>query len=109
MWRCTLLLTCNVIFKIGICIFFSVYHCRILVMAPPRQPRSLNKRHSNRNDVSLSNDGDSSKKNMQRKRKYSDMLGPQWSKEELESFYDAYREYNKRLEKSGSSSPKPIS
>ncbi|XP_019179816.1 PREDICTED: protein ALWAYS EARLY 3-like isoform X2 [Ipomoea nil] len=68
-------------------------------MAPPRQPRSLNKRHSNRNDVSLSNDGDSSKKNMQRKRKYIDMLGPQWSKEELESFYDAYREYNKDWKK----------
>nr|GMD65755.1 protein ALWAYS EARLY 3 isoform X1 [Ipomoea batatas]GMD72203.1 protein ALWAYS EARLY 3 isoform X1 [Ipomoea batatas] len=33
------------------------------------------------------------------KRKYSDMLGPQWSKEELESFYDAYREYNKDWKK----------
>jgi len=32
-------------------------------------------------------------KNVPRKRKLSDMLGPQWSKKELENFYKAYRKY----------------
>lgn len=29
------------------------------------------------------------------KRKLSDMLGSQWSKEEIERFYEAYRKYGK--------------
>jgi hypothetical protein len=29
------------------------------------------------------------------KKRLSDMLGPQWSKEELERFYSAYRKYGK--------------
>lgn len=33
------------------------------------------------------------------KRKLSDMLGPQWSKEELERFYEAYRKYGKDWKK----------
>ena len=33
------------------------------------------------------------------KRKLSDMLGSQWSKEELERFYEAYRKYGKDWKK----------
>jgi len=33
------------------------------------------------------------------KRKLTDMLGPQWSKAELERFYEAYREYGKDWKK----------
>ena len=33
------------------------------------------------------------------KRKLSDMLGPQWSKQELERFYEAYRKYGKDWKK----------
>jgi len=33
------------------------------------------------------------------KRKVSDMLGPQWSKEELQRFYEAYRKYGKDWKK----------
>ena len=33
------------------------------------------------------------------KRKLSDMLGPQWSKEELDRFYEAYRKYGKDWKK----------
>ncbi|KAK3003274.1 hypothetical protein RJ639_018886, partial [Escallonia herrerae] len=33
------------------------------------------------------------------KRKLSDMLGPQWSKEELGRFYDAYRKHGKDWKK----------
>lgn len=33
------------------------------------------------------------------KRKLSDMLGPQWTKEELERFYEAYRKYGKDWKK----------
>lgn len=29
------------------------------------------------------------------KRKLSDMLGPQWSKQELERFYEGYRKHGK--------------
>ncbi|KAJ0985772.1 hypothetical protein J5N97_004128 [Dioscorea zingiberensis] len=35
----------------------------------------------------------------QPKKKISDMLGPQWSKEELERFYEAYRKYGKDWKK----------
>ncbi|KAM0938052.1 putative transcription factor MYB-HB-like family [Dioscorea sansibarensis] len=35
----------------------------------------------------------------QLKKKISDMLGPQWSKEELERFYEAYRKYGKDWKK----------
>lgn len=33
------------------------------------------------------------------KRKLSDMLGPQWSKEELERFYEGYRKFGKEWKK----------
>ncbi|KAI3510864.1 hypothetical protein L1887_18001 [Cichorium endivia] len=40
--------------------------------------------------LSAIQDGDSSYKKNQRKKKLSDMLGPHWSKDELEHFYEAY-------------------
>ncbi|XP_052188738.1 protein ALWAYS EARLY 3 isoform X2 [Diospyros lotus] len=68
-------------------------------MAPTKKSRSVNKRFSSINEVSPPQDGESAKKSMLRKRKLSDMLGPQWSKEELERFYEAYRKYGKDWKK----------
>ncbi|XVF28360.1 hypothetical protein REPUB_Repub15cG0023000 [Reevesia pubescens] len=69
-------------------------------MAPSRKSKSVNKKFSNVNEVASSKDGDSSvKKTGQRKRKWSDMLGPQWTKEELELFYEAYRKNGKDWKK----------
>ncbi|CAK9145546.1 unnamed protein product [Ilex paraguariensis] len=75
-------------------------------MGPPRKSRSVNKGFSYIDELSPSKDGENSKKNVQRmtvlgievhyqrqKRKVSDMLGAQWSKTELERFYEAYRKY----------------
>ncbi|KAA8527473.1 hypothetical protein F0562_034812 [Nyssa sinensis] len=66
-------------------------------MAPTRKSRSVNKRFSY--EVSPNKDGENAKKSMQRKRKLSDMLGSQWSREELMRFYDAYRKYGKDWKK----------
>ncbi|CAL5393210.1 unnamed protein product [Camellia sinensis] len=68
-------------------------------MAPTRKSRSVNKHFSYVNEVSPSKDGEDSKKSMQRKRKLSDMLGSQWSKDELECFYEAYRKHGKDWKK----------
>ncbi|XWS14047.1 hypothetical protein CRYUN_Cryun36dG0090200 [Craigia yunnanensis] len=69
-------------------------------MAPSRKSKSVNKKFSYVNEVASTKDGDSSaKKSGQRKRKLSDMLGPQWTKEELERFYEAYRKYGKDWKK----------
>ncbi|XP_022740959.1 protein ALWAYS EARLY 3-like isoform X2 [Durio zibethinus] len=70
-------------------------------MAPSRKPKIANKKFSYVNEVASSKDGDSNsaKKSGQRKRKLSDMLGPQWTKEELERFYEAYRKYGKDWKK----------
>ncbi|KAL7220650.1 hypothetical protein ACSBR2_013516 [Camellia fascicularis] len=68
-------------------------------MAPTRKSRSVNKHFSYVNEVSPSIDGEDSKKSMQRKRKLSDMLGSQWSKDELECFYEAYRKHGKDWKK----------
>ncbi|XP_022640906.1 protein ALWAYS EARLY 1 isoform X3 [Vigna radiata var. radiata] len=67
-------------------------------MAPTRKSRSVNKRISSSNDVSPEKDGVNSNKNKQRK-KLTDKLGSQWSKEELERFYEAYRMYGKDWKK----------
>ncbi|KAF8035875.1 hypothetical protein BT93_C1790 [Corymbia citriodora subsp. variegata] len=64
-------------------------------MAPTRKSRSVYKRYSNLNEVSPDKDVGSSKSSRNRKKKLSDLLGPQWSKEELERFYDAYRKHGK--------------
>ncbi|CAH8386148.1 unnamed protein product [Eruca vesicaria subsp. sativa] len=64
-------------------------------MAPTvRKSRSVNKRFTNEPSSSPRKDTASvSKRNKQRKMKLSDKLGPQWTKPELERFYDAYRKY----------------
>lgn len=64
-------------------------------MASTRKSRSVNKRFAKVNEESPEKDGGSGSKNKQRKRKLSDMLGSQWSKDELERFYEAYRKYGK--------------
>ncbi|KAG2695565.1 hypothetical protein I3760_07G018600 [Carya illinoinensis] len=67
-------------------------------MAPARKPKSVNKRFSTINDVTPKKDGRNLGKSSLRK-KYSDKLGPQWSKEELGRFYEAYRKYGKDWKK----------
>ncbi|KAJ6769463.1 PROTEIN ALWAYS EARLY 1-RELATED [Salix koriyanagi] len=68
-------------------------------MAPSRK-RSVNKRYSNVNEVtSTKNVPVIANKSKPRKRKLSEMLGPQWGKEELERFYKAYRKHGKDWEK----------
>ncbi|KAE8677621.1 Always early, putative isoform 3 [Hibiscus syriacus] len=63
-------------------------------MAPSRKSKSVNKKFSYVNEVASSKDGvSSSKRSGKRKRKLSDMLGPHWTKKELERFYEAYRKY----------------
>ncbi|KAK6914463.1 DIRP domain, partial [Dillenia turbinata] len=66
-------------------------------MAPARKSRSVNKRFSH--EASPDKDGDNLNKSKQKKRKLSDMLGTQWSKEELERFYEAYRKYGRDWKK----------
>nr|KYP74331.1 Lin-9 isogeny [Cajanus cajan] len=68
-------------------------------MAPTRKSRSVNKRISSSDDISPEKDGVNSNKNKQRKKKLTDKLGSQWSKEELERFYEAYRKYGKDWKK----------
>lgn len=65
-------------------------------MASSRKPRLTSKRSGKATDgPQEKDDGGGTYKNRQRKRKLSDMLGPQWSKEELKSFYEAYRKHGK--------------
>ncbi|KAK9161497.1 hypothetical protein Syun_007838 [Stephania yunnanensis] len=64
--------------------------------AAAKKSRTATKRVSKIADDSPEKDG---AKNKQKKRKLSDMLGPQWSKEELERFYTAYRKYGKDWKK----------
>ncbi|KAJ8766738.1 hypothetical protein K2173_007805 [Erythroxylum novogranatense] len=68
-------------------------------MPPSRKSRSVNRRYSYINDVSPNKSGDNASKSRLRKRKLSDMLGPQWNKEELERFYKAYRKHGTDWEK----------
>ncbi|XP_048133322.1 protein ALWAYS EARLY 2-like isoform X3 [Rhodamnia argentea] len=68
-------------------------------MAPTRKSRSVYKRFSNLNEVSPDKDVGSSKSSRNRKKKLSDLLGPQWSKEELERFYEGYRKHGKDWKK----------
>ncbi|KAH9298261.1 hypothetical protein KI387_029943, partial [Taxus chinensis] len=65
-------------------------------MASSRKPRLASKRSGKATDaVADKDDSGGTHKNRQRKRKLSDMLGPQWSKEELKNFYEAYRKHGK--------------
>ncbi|KAL5701129.1 hypothetical protein ACHQM5_026501 [Ranunculus cassubicifolius] len=67
-------------------------------MASTRKSRSVNKRYAKVIEESPDKDGGHGSKN-KRKRKLSDMLGSQWSKNELERFYEAYRKYGKDWKK----------
>lgn len=69
-------------------------------MAPTRKSRSVNKRFAHSSEDSPAKYGDASNKSrLRKKKKLSDMLGPKWSKEELQRFYDAYRKYGKEWKK----------
>ncbi|CAO2207173.1 unnamed protein product [Urochloa humidicola] len=64
-------------------------------MASTRKVRNANKRYAKINDDWKVEDTASVPKSKVRKKKLSDMLGSQWSKDELERFYGAYRKYGK--------------
>ncbi|XP_010674728.2 protein ALWAYS EARLY 2 isoform X2 [Beta vulgaris subsp. vulgaris] len=64
-------------------------------MAPAKKSKSVNKGFTSASDSSPSKD----EKSKQKKRKLSDMLGPQWSKHEIERFYEAYRKYGQEWKK----------
>jgi len=64
-------------------------------MASARKVRNANKRFAKINDDWKTEDTASVPKSKVRKKKLSDMLGSQWSREELERFYGAYRKYGK--------------
>ncbi|XP_031739375.1 protein ALWAYS EARLY 3 isoform X1 [Cucumis sativus] len=68
-------------------------------MAPSRKSRSVNKRFSSANEASSSKYVEDASKSKQKKRKFADLLGPQWSKDEVEQFYEAYRKYGKDWKK----------
>ncbi|XP_068463378.1 protein ALWAYS EARLY 3 isoform X2 [Phaseolus vulgaris] len=77
-------------------------------MAPSRKSRSVNKRFSSVHETASSKDKitENGSKNrlkaspgIQKKRRLADMLGPQWNKEELGHFYEAYRKYGKDWKK----------
>ncbi|KAK1351905.1 Always early protein 3 [Heracleum sosnowskyi] len=70
-------------------------------MGPPRKSRSVNKRYSDSYVVSPIKHEVAADRRTPRKRKLSDMLGPQWNKEELERFYEAYRKHGKDWKKVG--------
>lgn len=64
-------------------------------MASARKVRNANKRYAKINEDWQDKDTPSVPKSKVRKKKLSDMLGSQWSKDELERFYGAYRKYGK--------------
>ncbi|KAF9619419.1 hypothetical protein IFM89_006994 [Coptis chinensis] len=63
-------------------------------MATKRKSRNLNKLCTKG-----SKDAGNVEKNQKQKRNVSDILGDQWSKEELRRFYEAYRKYEKNWKK----------
>lgn len=71
----------------------------MLVMAPTRKSKSVNKPFSNNPEAPPDKDDGNPITSRQRKRKLSDLLGSQWSKDELERFYGAYRKYGKDWKK----------
>lgn len=67
-------------------------------MAPAKKSKNINRRYSSIQDISPDKDAGNPSKSKQRK-KLSDKLGSQWTKAELERFYDAYRKYGKDWKK----------
>ncbi|KAF7813668.1 Protein ALWAYS EARLY 3 [Senna tora] len=81
---------------------------RKVLMAPSRKSRSVNKRLSNIREAASNKDKiienvsktrQHGSPGTQKKRKLTDMLGPPWSEDELEHFYEAYRKYGKDWKK----------
>ncbi|KAK4767154.1 hypothetical protein SAY86_014904 [Trapa natans] len=68
-------------------------------MAPSKKSRSLNRRIPSANVVPMGKAEGEETKKWQRKRKFIDTLGPEWSNEELECFYEAYRKHGKDWKK----------
>ncbi|KAL8100354.1 protein ALWAYS EARLY 3-like [Apium graveolens] len=68
-------------------------------MGPIRRSRGVNKSYSYYNEVSPIRHGESSDRRSRQKRKLFDPLGPRWSKEEIEHFYELYREHGKDWKK----------
>ncbi|KAL1198036.1 Protein ALWAYS EARLY 1 [Cardamine amara subsp. amara] len=64
-------------------------------MAPSRKSKSVNKRVTNEASPGIG----SSSKTKQRKKRLTDKLGPQWTRVELERFYEAYRKHEKDWKK----------
>ncbi|KAK8961043.1 Protein ALWAYS EARLY 2 [Platanthera guangdongensis] len=63
-------------------------------MSSTRKSRNVNKRFNKvTEELQDKNGGNSTKKT--KKRKLSDMLGSQWSRDELERFYEAYRKHGR--------------
>ncbi|KAM5569033.1 hypothetical protein ABKV19_016519 [Rosa sericea] len=68
-------------------------------MAPLRKTKGVNKRFPYINEAASSKYGHNANKNKQKKRKLFDMLGSQWTREELKHFYEGYRKYGKDWKK----------
>lgn len=64
-------------------------------MAPAKKSKSVSRGITSASDSSPSKDDKSKLK----KRKLTDMLGPQWSKHEIECFYEAYRNHGQDWKK----------
>ncbi|KAF8091859.1 hypothetical protein N665_0433s0026 [Sinapis alba] len=63
-------------------------------MAPTvRKSRSVNKRFTNETSPRKGSGSSRENKKQRGKKKFSDKLGPLWTRGELERFYDAYRKY----------------
>ncbi|CAH8299612.1 unnamed protein product [Eruca vesicaria subsp. sativa] len=62
-------------------------------MAPSRTSKSVYKRYTK--ETSPEKDLRNSSKTKQRMKRLTDKLGPQWTKGELERFYDAYRKHGR--------------
>nr|XP_015631926.1 protein ALWAYS EARLY 2 isoform X1 [Oryza sativa Japonica Group] len=72
-------------------------------MSSTRKVRNVNKRYAKINEDWQDKDATNVHKSKVRKKKLSDMLGSQWSKDELERFYGSYRKYGKDWRKVASS------
>ncbi|KAL5213572.1 hypothetical protein ABZP36_002724 [Zizania latifolia] len=72
-------------------------------MSSTRKVRNVNKRYAKINEDWQDKDATNVHKSKVRKKKLSDMLGSQWSKDELERFYVSYRKYGKDWRKVASS------
>ncbi|XP_072985340.1 protein ALWAYS EARLY 3-like isoform X1 [Typha latifolia] len=68
-------------------------------MGPAKRSRYMSKHLFKGKEDWNERDKTTTSKTKKRKRKLSDMLGSQWSKEELEHFYEAYRKYGKDWKK----------